>query len=971
MGTIISTGQITLVDLTDQRTSSLILQADKSRYQIANVNESPTTYNPDWESQGNNLTITPVFFFGNDRVALNNSQIQYTINGEQINTKVDGDSEDPSNYKVFIRNGNLIIKQNISSFGSQIQQLRIVATVLAGLVDTHTGLATQNNIEATIEFVLVENGRTGQSVSKIETYYNTTISYEVPEYADPNWDQDPSKFVLSATNKYLWAYQKTYYKNNLGTEISENGSVFLAGTYGDTGATGSDGRSVYSISEEYYVSISEQSPTGGVWSTNAPTSLTINQYLWTRTAIVYKNADGSVTSPSYLPNENGALDATWNLAVKEVEESKAALKALQDDYKNLQNQIDGSIDTWYGEVDPTSSNAPETDWEDNNIKIRHNGDLYYNTKTGAAWRYVVTVDDDGKFKSATWIAITDAALTKALKEIEDIGAAVDGKMTIFYGTVNEVPAAAQEGDLWIQGEEGDQYRCIADYTSGVDKNNWTSYWVIANKSIGKVDILFYKNDSSTVAPGDEVNWETTSPEWEKGKYIWQRTRTYDRSNNIIAQSAPVCITSASRGITSIINYYLATSKSSGVTKSEDWKTDVGQAKINADKPYLWNYERVEYTYGDPDESDPTVIGRFSTDGLPGEPGRGVVSTTEYYLVNNSANEPSFEINTNGVPISSEWQTSLQTATDEKPYLWNAEVIQYSSGTIYETIPPALIGYRGVSIKKSTIYYQRTINNSAPSKPTNDNDATTKGWKITFEDVDITNKFLWSCTVTALSDGNVMVSNPAIIARYTEDGKSAVFAIVESTSRTIFTSDDASNPIILSASLMVGGSNTTQNVTYAWTKMGSDAVLGTGPTYEVTTSEVVNIATFICTIKHPTYAPNGVSDRITLQDKQDPKWVEIVSSRGDKFTNNNTATVLTAVLYDTRKGKYPDSEMNGYYFHWMKYNKEGVKQQTFNPTYASQIGQGGYFNSISIGNNEVDTKAIFTVEVLTTAPSKSN
>ena len=102
MGTIISTGQITLVDLTDQRTSSLILQADKSRYQIANVNESPTTYNPDWESQGNNLTITPVFFFGNDKVALNNSQIQYTINGEQINTKVDGDSEDPSNYKVFI-----------------------------------------------------------------------------------------------------------------------------------------------------------------------------------------------------------------------------------------------------------------------------------------------------------------------------------------------------------------------------------------------------------------------------------------------------------------------------------------------------------------------------------------------------------------------------------------------------------------------------------------------------------------------------------------------------------------------------------------------------------------------------------------------------------------------------------------------------------------------------------------------------
>jgi hypothetical protein len=71
-------------------------------------------------------------------------------------------------------------------------------------------------------------------------------------------------------------------------------------------------------------------------------------------------------------------------------------------------------------------------------------------------------------------------------------------------------------------------------------------------------------------------------------------------------------------------------------------------------------------------------------------------------------------------------------------------------------------------------------------PESDEDAINKGWSKSFVDVDITNKFLWSCTITTFTDGSVKVSNPAIIARYTENGKDAVFALVESTSKTIFT-----------------------------------------------------------------------------------------------------------------------------------------------------------------------------------------
>lgn len=959
MATIMSTGQITLVDLTDQRTSSFYLQADKSKIQIANVNASSTTYSPDYSNSSSPLIITPVFFFGNERVTLSNDNITYHINEIEVKTKINSDAADPSNNNYFVKGGNLVIRQNIPAFGTSITQLRIRAEVAAGLVDNETGLATEAPIEATIEFALVESGKNGTSISKIETYYKTTTNYSTPSVSDSDWDQDASKFTLSATNKYLWAYQKTYYIDNAGNETSENGNVFLAGTYGDTGATGADGKSVYSITEEYYVSTSDQSPTGGAWSTTAPTTLTTSQYLWTRTAIIYKNSDGSTTDPSYLPNANGALDATWNLAVSEVKKTNEALTKLQSSYDSLQNQIDGSIDTWYGEEDPTLFNAPAKDWTDEATKIRHNGDLYYNTETGAAWRYVVTVDGDGNFDNAVWTAITDAALTEALKEIQDIGALADSKMTIFYGEVSEVPTSAQEGDLWIQGENGDQYKCTAAYDNGVDSSNWTDYWAVANKSIGKVDILFYKNDSSTVAPSDDVAWSTTSPEWEQGKYIWQRTRTYDRSGNIITQSNPICITSASRSISSITNYYLATNLPTGVTVSGyNWTTDVSKAVLSKDAPYLWNYEKVEYTYGNPDISDPTIIGNYSKDGENGAAGRGIESITEYYLISNSSDTPSFSIDSNGVPTSSDWKTEVLVSTDDEPYLWNAEVVKYTAAPIYEASLPTLIGYRGVGIESTTVFYKR---NNSTTAPTIDDT-----WDVAFTDVDIDNKYLWSYTKTIFTDGSSSNSTPAIIARYTKDGADAVFGIVEASNKTVFSDQDA-EAIVLTARFMVGGNEVSlSSDQYKWSSLGGSSKVGTGRTLSVDRADVTNVATFICTMTHETYGT--VTDRITLQDKTDPIWCEIVSSNGDKFTNGKTTTTLTAIIYGSVKGKYSDSDMNQYYFNWKKYDKNGNPVTNFVPTYASTIGKEGYYNAISLTDKAVDTRAIFTVEVTKENPS---
>lgn len=73
-----------------------------------------------------------------------------------------------------------------------------------------------------------------------------------------------------------------------------------------TGATGETGTGVSSITEEYYLSTSKTTQTGGSWTTTPPT-WTSGKYLWTRTKIVYTNPPSTVyTTP--------ICDTSWEAA---------------------------------------------------------------------------------------------------------------------------------------------------------------------------------------------------------------------------------------------------------------------------------------------------------------------------------------------------------------------------------------------------------------------------------------------------------------------------------------------------------------------------------------------------------------------------------------------------------------------------------------------------------------------------------
>lgn len=62
-----------------------------------------------------------------------------------------------------------------------------------------------------------------------------------------------------------------------------------------------------------------------------------------------------------------------------------------------------------------------------------------------------------------------------------------------------------------------------------------------------------------------------------------------------------------RGISNIVNYYAITSDTNPPNEN-DWLTTISQ--IDSINKYLWNYEEISYTDGDPTTTDPAIIGVY-------------------------------------------------------------------------------------------------------------------------------------------------------------------------------------------------------------------------------------------------------------------------------------------------------------------------------------------------------------------------
>lgn len=143
---------------------------------------------------------------------------------------------------------------------------------------------------------------------------------------------------------------------------------------------------------------------------------------------------------------------------------------------------------------------------------------------------------------------------------------------------------------------------------------------------------------------------------------------------------------AGRGITGVTNYYLATTASTGVTTATTGWTTTMQA-TDTTKKYLWTYQKITYTSGDPTNTTPTIIGTHGATGSTGAQGVSITGVTNYYLATSAST---------GVTIATSGFTTTMQATDTtKKYLWSYQKISYSNNTSSNTVP-TIIGTHGAT-----------------------------------------------------------------------------------------------------------------------------------------------------------------------------------------------------------------------------------------------------------------------------------
>lgn len=220
---------------------------------------------------------------------------------------------------------------------------------------------------------------------------------------------------------------------------------------------------VYFLSTSQYSALKEDgsAPDKSDWTTEQP-AYKDGMYFWKREIVTW--SDGSV-------------DYTFETYDQQMTEAYKKLADANKDILNLQDQVDGLIESWSADPVPTLTNYPANEWTTDTAKKNHIGDLYYD-KSNKCYRFMQ--NSDGSF---VWKLIADTDVTKA----------------------------------------------IVDAQKALDATD---------QSVTSLATEYYASTSATELEGG--SWSEDRPSWSETNYIWSRTKTTTKAG-IIAYSSPSCI----------------------------------------------------------------------------------------------------------------------------------------------------------------------------------------------------------------------------------------------------------------------------------------------------------------------------------------------------------------------------------------------------------------------------------------------
>lgn len=373
---------------------------------------------------------------------------------------------------------------------------------------------------------------------------------------------------------------------------------------------------------------------------------------------------GGKTAPEAISD---AVKESKNYADGKVSDfAETVTKSVSD----LQNQIDGQIETFYYDYEPNLKNIPASDWTTEDDKKKHEGDLFYWKSKGYAYRFF---KDGDTWK---WQLVQDTDVTKALQTASFAQSTANSKCRVF---LTQPTPPYDTGDMWNQGQNGDILTCVvarADGASYVEtdwqKLNKYTDDEAANKALEEAR----KSRAMIINLDNDYQAITTD---YKGEYT----------------SFPECHTTAQvlYGHTDISNdCTYNVQKSGGVVGS--WNnsthtytvtaltTDVGWVDITAN--YLNTY---------------SVTKRFDIaklkGGIPGETGaKGDKGETGASGRSITGSETTYQASSSGTTAPTGTWSKTPPSVAENQYLWTRTIYTYSDKTTSTTYSIGKMGAKG-------------------------------------------------------------------------------------------------------------------------------------------------------------------------------------------------------------------------------------------------------------------------------------
>lgn len=269
---ILATGQISIVDLSDGKSLSCYIASNQPRFQVQDVNAG--TFSPDWSTTAGKVVLTPVIYADQEQLSLNDAALSISWK-----RKEGSGNETALAAGETASGGVLTVTQNKLS---GISAATLTYLVYVTYTDPDTG--TEISAVASIDFASVKTGLNGQNAK------NCWISGEqVFKYASGSSTPNPSQITLTANVQNV-TVSKWQYKDSSG--------VWRDYPVGDGNAT---------ITGQTLV----VKPSHAVWVNDVASIrvLTSDSNIGDTTS-VYKVADGAVGGPGaaasvvMLTNEN-------------------------------------------------------------------------------------------------------------------------------------------------------------------------------------------------------------------------------------------------------------------------------------------------------------------------------------------------------------------------------------------------------------------------------------------------------------------------------------------------------------------------------------------------------------------------------------------------------------------------------------------------------------------------------------------